>query len=115
MWCSSTTLHLGTILCSASSSFPLRGGTPPRQGTHFLSASCSVMKDSGAHCNGSREGLRLACLTAQGCKQALLFHLSKGKLDGGLLRGCDEDLFEGAKTALIVRACELAAGYSFRV
>src|SRR5580700_2677607 len=43
MWCWSTTLHWGTILCSASSSLPLSGGTPPRQGTHCLSASCSVM------------------------------------------------------------------------
>jgi hypothetical protein len=30
------------------SSLPLSGGTPPVQGMHFLSASCLVMKGSGA-------------------------------------------------------------------
>ena len=30
--------HLGTSLRKSSSSFPLTGGTPPRHGTHVLSA-----------------------------------------------------------------------------
>src|SRR5579864_226531 len=50
MWCSFSTFHLGTSRCSFSNSPPFKGGTPPRQGTHFLSASaCDIRASHSVH------------------------------------------------------------------
>src|SRR6266853_1128394 len=54
MWCSLTTFqwaHCGSCLRTCSSSLPLSGGTPPRQGTQVLSARDDI-ENLLAYCSG---------------------------------------------------------------